>query len=229
MSPTPPIGARRRRRTLIAFASTTLALVAAACGGASPQTASTVALVGPPPLPLQGCTYVLNGSVPAGEPAGIQTSFPPFAPSQAATAALEHIKAKGGTGLIYGFTLPSGTSLYAGPDTGGSAAATIASGDSLLTFDPVLWTDASGGQWLAFFVACGGQNLYWVGVDQLLHRNSQFGASVQSTITQLKEAPPFDKTGKASVLPLAIDKYRHLVWTDPKVTTPPARGELLGF
>ena len=41
--------------------------------------------------------------------------------------------------------------------------------------EPVVWTDATGGKWLAFFLSCGGPALYWVSVDSLEHQNRADG------------------------------------------------------
>jgi len=208
--------------------------LAAACGGSSSATTTTVALsavVRPPDLPLQGCSYVLNGMVPQGEPAGIQPDFPPFAPDQAAQSAVSHIAAHGGTGLVYGFTLPAGVKLFAGPDTGRQPVATIPLSHSILAADPVLWTTPSGEHWLAFFVACGGEHLYWVSVDQIGKADATTGAQAVRDIAMLEVAAPYTQTGRASILPLTIVDGQ-LTWNAPAGThalVAPARGQLLGF
>ena len=201
--------------------------LAAACGSgvSAGTTAAGPVLVKPPDLTLQGCTYVIDGKVPPGEPTGLQPHFASFSPDQAATDALQKIKAKGGTGLVYGFTLPSATSLYAGPDTTGGVVGTVPASNALLASDPVLWTSSTGQAWLAFFVACGGNNLYWVSVEALTRRDPQAG--VAQTIAQLKAAPPYDRSGKASSLPIRIDDRAHLVWKNALIPFAVGRGQLV--
>src|SRR5665213_842973 len=103
-------------RALAGVAAGGLMFVATACGGtSSATTTSTVAsgaVVRPPAIPLQGCNYVLNGAVPAGEPAGLQPGFRPVPPDHAAQLALAPLTAHGGIGLVDGLTLPSGVKLY---------------------------------------------------------------------------------------------------------------------
>jgi hypothetical protein len=221
-------------RWLAVFAAGGLALAAAACGSSSSTTASTAlagTVVGPPLVPLQGCTYVLNGNVPAGEAQGIQPDFPTFAPDQAAQAAIGHIGAHGGTGLVYGFSLPSGVKLFAGPDTGESPVATVPVSRSIVAEDPLLWTSGSGALWLAFFIACGGQHLYWVSVNQIGKVDPATGAAAVHTIAVLESAAPYTQTGKASALPVRIANGQ-FVWAAPAgpyALVAPARGQLLGF
>ena len=189
-------------------------------------------MVRPPDVPLQGCTYVLNGAVPEGEPQGIQPDFRPFVPDQAARSAVAHIAAHGGTGLFYGFTLPSGVKLYAGPDAGRRPVATIPPNRSILAADPVLWTTGSGARWIATFVACGGQHLYWVSVDQIGKADPATGTAAARTIAMLETAAPYTQTGQASTLPVKIVN-RQIVWNAPAgshaLIVAPARGQLLGF
>ena len=236
VQPRPADGLRRWvLQALAGVAAGGLMFVATACGGtSSATTTSTVvagAVVRPPAIPLQGCTYVLNGAVPAGEPAGIQPGFRPFTPDQAAQSAIAHITAHGGTGLVDGFTLPSGVKLYAGPDSGSEPVATIPVDRSMLAGDPVLWTTGSGAHWIATFVACGGQHLYWVSVDQIGKVDAATGAATASTITMLEAAAPYTQTGQASALPVKIEDGQ-IVWNPPAgphALVPPARGQLLGF
>ena len=199
-----PAGRSRSRalRSLVVVAVGGLALVATACGGATSSTPTSIVagstVVRPPDVPLQGCDYVLNGSVPQGEPMGIQPDFRPFAPDQSAQSAIAHISAHGGTGLVYGFTLPSGVKLYAGPDAGGQPVATIPSGKSILAADPLLWTTGSGRHWIATFVACGGAAPDWISVDQIGKADPPTGTAVTQSITMLKSAAPYTQTGQAS-------------------------------
>lgn len=234
---TRPGGGPRRSavRSLAVFAACGLALSATACGSSSSTPTASGATAGsvvhPPLVPLQGCTYAFNGSVPAGEPQGIQPTFPTFVPDQAAQAAIGHISAHGGTGLVYGFTLPSGVKLYAGPDTGNSPVGTVPVSRTILAEDPVLWTSGSGAHWLAFFIACGGQHLYWVSVNQIGKVDPAAGASTVQAIAMLEAAAPYTQSGKVSALPLKIVNGQ-FIWAAPAgpyKLVPPARGQLLGF
>jgi len=234
---TSPVGHPRpwTFRALATVAMGGLLLVSAACGSStSSTTTSTVAassVVRPPAVPLQGCNYVLNGVVPPGEPTGVQPNFPPFTPDQAAQSAISHIAVHGGTGLVYGFTLPYGVKLFAGPDSGGQPVATIPSNHSILTADPVLWTTRSGAHWLAFFVACGGEHLYWVSVDQIGKVDAVAGGEAVRAIASLEVAAPYTQTGRASILPVKIMDGQ-ITWNAPAgshALVPPARGQLLGF
>ena len=212
-----------------------LLLGPAACGSATSSTTTTTVAPGPvvrpPAVPLQGCSYVLNGVVPAGEPMGIKPDFPAFTPDQAAQSAVSHIAAHGGTGLVYGFTLPPDVKLFSGPDASRSPVATIPLNHSILAADPVLWTTRSGAHWLAFFIACGGEHLYWVSVDQIGKADAGAGAEAVRAITALESAAPYTLTGRASILPLKIMDGQ-LTWNAPTGThalVVPARGQLLGF
>jgi hypothetical protein len=206
-----------------------LAAVASGCGGSSATAPSgATSIVEPPNVQLQGCTYETDGSVPAGQPEGIQPSFPAFSPDQAADAALQDIRRHGGTGLINGFIIPSGTNLYAGPDAGASPVTTVEGGRSLLFEDPVYWKTSSGAQWLASFVACGGSNLYWVEVSQISAVNPDAGAEVSNWIKDLLSNPPYTKTGQVSALPIKFDG-RILVWSAASVPFAVGRGEYLGY
>lgn len=222
-------------RALVVVATGGLVLLAAACGGSSTSTTTSTgapgAVVRPPAAPLQGCNYVLNGVVPPGEPLGVQPGFSPFAPDHAAQSAISHIAAYGGTGLVYGFTLSPGVKLFAGPDTGRQSVATIPLSHSILAADPVLWTTGSGAHWLAFFVACAGEHLYWVSVDQIGKADPAAGTEAVRAIAMLEVAAPYTLTGKASILPVKIADGQ-LIWNTPAgshALVPPARGQMLGF
>jgi hypothetical protein len=209
--------------------------VLAACGGGSTASttttgsASTSALVKPPDLPLQGCNYVINGNVPSGASTGIQPSFTLAGPNAAGEAALRHIKAHGGTGLVYGYKLPPGVKLYAGPDDSVAPVATIPDAASLLIADPVLWTTSSGDQWLASFIACGGQGLYWVDVAQIGKADKDTGLYVKESIAQLLAAAPYPGSGRVSSLPITITGQRQFAWVDPAVPSRIGRGLYQGF
>ena len=224
MTPEPPT-ARPGRRAAVAAVAVGLAVVATACGSSAPA-ATTTGLVTPPPISSTGCTYEINSTVPAGEPQGIKPDFPAFTPDPSAVTALQSIKDHGGTGVVDGFTLPTGTTLYAGPDSSAASVGTVASGNSILAAAPVLWSTGAGGEWLGFFLACGGQNLYWVSVDQVSRNTPSGGETLAATLAQLRTAVPYDRSGRASLLPIVI-KDKQLMWTDPKVTTSVGRGLLL--
>ena len=228
---TTPRSGRRFGAAVLALA----ALALAACGGGSAASTTTTAssastvLVKPPDLPLQGCNYVLNGSVPPSESAGIQPPFTLAGPDQAGQAALRAIRAHGGTGLVSGYTLPPGVKLYAGPDAGSTPVATITGARSLLVADPVLWTTASGAQWLASFIACGGHGLYWIDVAQIGTADKQTGLAVTRSIASLQAAAPYPGSGTASALPITISGKRQFAWVNPAVKFAIGRGLYLGY
>jgi hypothetical protein len=225
----------RTRRTLAAIgAVVAVAASATACGGngnagtSSGQTQAAMAsLIQPPKLTLQGCEYEVNNTIPAGEPKGSKAPFAPFAPDPSAVTALRHIKEHGGTGVVDGFTLPGGTVLFTGPDVNAAKAGVIPQGSSVLMTDPILWTDSSGGDWLASFVICGGRNLYWLSVDQLLGQNRNLGQTISETLTQLRSAPPFTKTGMISLLPVTVDDQDRFAWVGATLQFEPARAQYL--
>jgi hypothetical protein len=221
----------RARRVLVAATVVAIGATATACGGSSSGAtqASEASLIQPPKLTLAGCQYLVNNAVPAGEPNASKAPFPPFAPDPSAIAALEHLKAHGGTGMVDGFTLPSGTVLFTGPSTSAARAGVIAPANSVLVADPVLWTDSSGGDWLAFFMICGGNNVYWLSVDQLLIQNPTVGKMVSDAIAKLKTAPPFTKTGMISLLPIMINRTHRFAWVAPNLAFLPARAQYLDF
>jgi hypothetical protein len=198
---------------------------ASTAGGAG---SSAPAVVEAPDFTLQGCTYVLDSTIPPGEPQGVRPHFPSFAPDQSATAALEAIKAHGGTAMVDSVTLPAGTTLRSGPDTGESAVGTIPSDHSILAAEPVVWTDHAGAVWLAFFLSCGGEHLYWVSVPELTHHSAAVGHQVAAEIEALRTAPSYTKSGQASLLPIHVTAQQHLAFVDPEVTFLVGRGELIG-
>jgi hypothetical protein len=183
-------------------------------------------VVTPASLTLQGCTYVLDNTIPEGEPQGVRPGFAPFTPSPSAVAALERIEAKGGVAMVDSVTLPSGIDLLAGPSTGAPKVGTIPPAQSILTSEPVVWTDASGHRWLAFFLACGGNSLYWVGVDDIARQNPGAGTTISTQIAQLEKAAPYTKTGQASLLPIVVNSHHHLVFADAAVSFSIGRAEL---
>ena len=205
----------------------------AACGStpsASPSTgATTAAAVRPPADTVQGCTYAPGGKVPPGEPTGLTPPFGPVTPDGAARAALGHLAAHGGTGLVYGFQLPAGTELWAGPDASGAPVGTVPTGQSVLLLDPVLWTAAGGAHWLVTFLACGGAAPYWVDVAQIRRADAAVFTSTTTMITQLLGTHDYVTTHRPSSLPVVVDRAGRFAWQDPAVPFSPARGELVGF
>ncbi len=198
-------------------------------GATTTSGATEASLVQPPKLDLQGCEYLVNNAIPAGEPKGSKAPFGAFTPDPSAVAALQHIKAHGGTAMVDGFMAPAGTVLYSGPATSAARAGVVQPGNSVLIADPILWTDSSGGDWLAFFLICGGNNLYWLSVDQVTKQNPSFGHEVSTAIAQLRTAAPFTKTGMISLLPVVIDGKHHVAWVAPNIEFQPARGQYLDF
>ncbi len=201
------------------------ALAAAGCGG-SPSGDAAAGPVSPPPVTLEGCTYVYNSSIPSGEPMGVQPGFAPFRPDASADSALQQIKVHGGSAMVDSLIVPPGISLYAGPDASQPPIATVGEGDSILVAEPVVYTDRSGGTWLAFFLSCGGEHLYWMGVDHVPHEDAGFATGVQSQIRQDRQAAPYTRTGQASLLPIVINDQHHLVFADPTVKLEVGRGEV---
>lgn len=198
----------------------TLALgsVATACGGSSTSTGSSTPaelVVKAPDVALQGCTYVLDGTVPAGEPQGVQPNFSSFSPDTPATAALNTIKENGGYALANGFTLPGNTRLYAGPDTSQPAVGTIPSSYAILVAEPVVWTAKNGDTWVAFFISCGGQNLYWVNLAQVQHQNPEAASSIIPLVS------------KNSLVGIEISD-QNFAWKKSNLTYIIGRGELYG-
>jgi hypothetical protein len=212
-------------------ATSVVAVLMAACSSGTPTAGSggsNAAVVQPPDFTLQGCTYVLDSTIPAGEPQGVKPQFSSFTPDQSATAALEGIKAHGGTAMVDSVSLPAGTTLRSGPDTGQSVVGTVPSGHSILAAEPVVWTDHSGAVWLAFFLSCGGGDLYWVSVPELTHQNAAAGKQLAAQIEALRSAPPYSTSGQASLLPIQVTAQKHLAFVDPKITFLVGRGELIG-
>jgi hypothetical protein len=229
-----PFSPGRGRRAVAVGAVALAALAATACGSGSGSSATsapaaTAAIVKPPDFTLQGCTYVFNSTIPASEPQGLKPDFPAFSADGSATAALQTIKDHGGTAMVDSVTLPAGTHLYAGPDLDGTPVGAIPAKDSILAAEPVVWTDAHGDAWLAFYLSCGGVALYWVSVKGLEHQNPSAGNAVAAQIAQLKAASPYTTSGTASLLPIVVDSHRQLAFSDPKVTFLVGRGELDGL
>jgi hypothetical protein len=227
-----PRRTHRRWRAVALGLSAVVAVLLAACSSGTSTVGSAggsnAAVVEAPDFTLQGCTYVLDSTVPAAEPQGVKPPFPSFSPDQSATDATDEIKAHGGTAMVDSVTLPAGTTLRSGPDTGQSAVGTVPAGHSILAAEPVVWTDHTGAAWLAFFLSCGGEHLYWVSVSELTHQNAAAGKQVAAEIDALRKAPSYVTSGQASLLPIHVTAQEHLAFVDPKVTFIVGRGELIG-
>ena len=158
---------------------------------------------------------MLDGTIPAGEPEGVQPHFSSYSPDAAAVSALQSIKEHGGSAVVNGFMIPGGTPLYAGPDTSQPSVGTVPANYAILAAEPVVWHDQKGDTWLAFFVSCGGKNLYWVSLDKMKHQNPQ----AASQITPL-------------ILPSGLEPInvsdRNFGWKKSTLTFIIGRGELFG-
>ncbi len=142
-----------------------------------------------PHFALQGCAYVLNGQVPAGEPPGVQPRLRSFAgpdrrpgrsPTSRPTAA-----------PAWSMASPSQwRQALCGPGLRSRPVATIPVDRSMLVADPVLWTTGSGAHWLAIFVACGGQDLYWSASTRSAARTDAATGGDRS-IAMLEAAAPY--------------------------------------
>ena len=223
--------ARKGRRPVppvLLLAALTPVLVAACGGGPPSSTGATdpAAVVTAPALTQQGCTYTVHGSVPAGEPHGINPRFAPFAPDASATSALRSIAARKGTAMVDGTGVPAGTPLRSGPAPSAPVVAKVPAGDSVLVAEPVVWTSPSSGVWLAFFLACGGPNLYWAGVGDITHVSRAAGNAVTSLLAELAKAPPYTTSYQASLLPVTVTAG-HLAWTSPAVHLVVGRGMVI--
>jgi hypothetical protein len=182
-------------------------------------------LVTAPDFSLQGCTFTVNGSIPPGEPNGLKPSFPAFSPDPSANAAVKSIEEHGGTALVDGAGVPPGATLYAGPDRSGTVVGTVPSGQSILLAEPVIW-HSDGDTWLAFFLQCGGPNLYWASLDEIKQVSPTTASDLATTLSELKGAPPYSQSHQASFETVAV-KDRSLVWTDSSIPFPVARGQLI--
>jgi hypothetical protein len=205
----------RVRRSAVVSVVLLIALLAAACGSSSSANPGPVQ---PPDIQLQGCTYVLNSTIPPGEPMGVQPHYAAFSADSSAVTALTHIQEHGGRAMIGGVDVPPGTTLYAGPDTSqvvGNVPATYA----ILAAEPVVWVDKSGDTWIAFFLSCGGENLYWTSLKAMEAASPLEGPGIAK---QLAEA-------KAShALPNISIKDKRFQWDDRKIPYYIARGEQFG-
>ena len=218
----------RPGRRMVAVGIAALALAATACGSGSSSPAGNTAAVSvaAPTDPLEGCTYTVNGQVASYLPTGKTPHFAAFSPDPSAEAALNSIKSKGGTGAVDTFQLPGGTKLRSGPSSSAPVVGTVPEADQLQLYDPVVWTDASGQAWLATFIACGGGNLYWAGLDDLHKTDSLAAAMLRNQLVQLQAALPYTQTANASDLPVVLTAGR-LAWKAKGLKFSVGRAELI--
>ena len=191
-------------------------LLLAACSSpssSSPDSAGPSVVLAPS-VQLQGCTYSSGGTVPPDQPAGVQPHYASFAPDAAATAALEGIKRHGGSALLGSFNLTGGVPLYAGPDTGGQKVGTIPDNYAMTVAQPVVWTDPSGDHWFAFFLACGGDNLYWTSPGAMTKADPQLSSTAEVLAADVREAAAASPTQLPAI---GIDGSRHFYWKSAKV------------
>ncbi|HEX7443889.1 MAG TPA: hypothetical protein VF320_08380, partial [Acidimicrobiales bacterium] len=142
-------------------------------------------------------------------------------------SALRHIRAHGGTALVDGFTIPSATKLFAGPDTSGTPVGAVPGGRSLLLAEPVLVTTDTGQRWLATFLACGGPHLYWIQVAQIRQADRNAGSQVAASIDTALAATT---TGTGiSARPIVIDAKHHFAWASDALSFAIGRGIYQGF
>jgi hypothetical protein len=176
---------------------------------------------------VQGCSYTVNGQVSQAIPTGKNPHFTAFTPDPSAYAALNTIKKKGGTGAVDNFLLPAGTKLRSGPSSSAPVVGTVAATDQLQLFEPIVWTDSTGQEWLATFLACGGSNLYWAGMNDLEAVNSSAGQSIKKQLAQDRAAQPVTKTDMVSDLPIVISGTNQVNWKDKSVAFAAARAEIV--
>lgn len=217
----------RPHRTWAFAAAAVMAVLMAACGGSAGSSVGTTGLVTAPDFTLQGCTYAPNNSVPPGEPQGLRPSFASFSPDPSANTAVRSIEEHGGKAVVDSAGVPPGTTLYAGPDRSGTVVGTVPHGQSVLVAEPLLWQHG-GDTWLAFFLECGGPDLYWASLSDIRTVSPQTAADISALIAQLEKAPPYTTSHEASLLDVTVDDG-HLEWTAgaAAVPFPVARGQLI--
>ncbi|MGB7051099.1 MAG: hypothetical protein WBG41_05990 [Acidimicrobiales bacterium] len=218
------VGRSRTFALVVMMLATAAVLTACGDSGGSSATGSA-ALVTAPVFPLQGCTFTVNNSIPPGEPNGLKPPFPAFSPDPSANAAVKSIEEHGGTALVDGAGVPSGATLYAGPDRSGTVVGTVPSGESILLAEPVIWRTDSD-TWFAFFLQCGGPNLYWASLNEIKKVSPAAAQGLTSTLSELKNAPPYSRSHQASLEAVTV-KDRSLVWTVSSIMFPVGRGQLI--
>jgi hypothetical protein len=203
------------------------ALLASACSSPSTPGGDTSAVaLQTPNAPVEGCTYTVNGQIESVFPTGKDPHFSSFSPDPSAEAALNSIKSKGGKGAVDTFTFPNGTKLRSGPSSSAPVVGTVPGTDQLELYDPIVWTDSAGSDWLATFIACGGKNLYWVGLNDLQQTNSASAKMIQSQLAELRKARPYTQAATASLLPIVLESSGQVGWKDKAITFAVGRAEL---
>ncbi len=219
-------GARAHR--LAAAGVALLAIAVSACGGSPTTSGNTNAIkLALPSDPVQACTYTVNGQISQDLPTGKNPHFTSFTPDPSAYAALNSIKQKGGTGAVDNFMLPAGTKLRSGPSSSAPVVGTVAAIDQLQLFEPIVWTDSTGQEWLGTFLACGGSNLYWAGMNDLQKVSPSAASSIKKQLAQDRAAQPVTKTDMVSDLPIVISKSGQVDWKDKSIAFAVARGEII--
>jgi hypothetical protein len=169
----------------------------------------------------------VNGQISQDLPTGKNPHFTSFTPDPSAYAALNSIKQKGGTGAVDNFMLPAGTKLRSGPSSSAPVVGTVAAIDQLQLFEPIVWTDSTGQEWLGTFLACGGSNLYWAGMNDLQKVSPSAASSIKKQLAQDRAAQPVTKTDMVSDLPIVISKSGQVDWKDKSIAFAVARGEII--
>jgi hypothetical protein len=183
-------------------------------------------MVAPPEAPVENCTYTVNGQISPELPTGLDPHFAAFSPDASATEAIGSIKKSGGTAIIDSFILPAKTKLRSGPSTSAPVVGTVSTVDELEVIAPVLWTDSSNHRWLGFFIACGGKEPYWMGLEDLRETSPEVANAIGDQLDELEKAAPYTSTGEASTLPIIVGPGNVLQWKDPRVIPAVGRGEL---
>jgi hypothetical protein len=183
------------RSAAMVLAVAAVAVSVSACGGGS-SAGTTSGLVTAPDFALQGCTFTVNNSVPVGEPTGLKPTFAPFSPDSSANAAVKAIEEHGGTALVDSAGVPSGATLYSGPSQSAAVVGTVPSGQSILLAEPVIWHSGTD-TWLAFFLQCGGPNLYWASLANIEKVSPSAATDLTTLLADLEHAPPYSKSHQA--------------------------------
>jgi hypothetical protein len=217
-------GVARLPRLALLAALVVAASVLAACGS-SGSTSGEDTLVRPPPIQLQGCTYAPTGSIPSGEVTGVMPKYASFSPDAAATSALTSIEEHGGTALTDSFTLAGGVPLFAGPDATRPRVGTVPQNYAVTVGNPVVWKGSAGDQWIAFFLACGGPNLYWTSVDEIASADPQNAPVSDQIRTSIRQAAPGHPIQLAGI---GINRAKNFYWTHPKLSSNIALGLQFG-
>ena len=190
-----------------------------ACGGASADldhVGPTPRSIVKPPTSARGLQLRDRRHRAPGHGPGRAAPVHAVGADQAGTAALAHIDATAAPASSSGFTIPGGTELYAGPDNARrhrwppSPPAIRCSSPSRCC-GPRL----RSAHWLATFVACGGERLYWIDVTQIGQADQTPGAVVTYALdAAMGDATVHDVRGIPSTLPIMIEGQQ-FAWKHP--------------